>query len=99
MSRTERCHDRPSKDNHTQLQTPHDTHVNQLIDPDGQYSGDMEGTTTPADTRRQKVLATLAQEPSITYAMQTDIEAEPDAVILAVAIRDIGTCELRIPRD
>jgi hypothetical protein len=41
-----------------------------------------------AEARRQEVLAMLAQEPGLTYAMLTDDEAEPDAVILALAIRE-----------
>ena len=47
--------------------------------------------------RRQRALAMLAGTRG-RYAVVTDTETEPEAVILALAIRDIGTCELRIPR-
>ena len=52
-----------------------------------------------AEARRQRVLEMLAQRPGIRYAAVTDTGAEADAVILALAIRGAGTCELRIPRD
>jgi hypothetical protein len=40
----------------------------------------------------------LAQEPGLQYAIVTDTEAKPDAVILTLAVRGMATCELRIPR-
>ncbi len=49
--------------------------------------------------RRQQVLSMLAQEPGLQIALVDDHESEPDAVILAFAIRGKGTCELRIRRD
>ena len=52
-----------------------------------------------AEARRQRVLAMLAERPGVRYAVVTDSEAEPDAVLLALAIRGRATCELRIPRD
>lgn len=52
-----------------------------------------------AEARRQRVLAMLAARPGVRYTMLTDIEADPEAVILILAIRGVGTCELRIPRD
>jgi hypothetical protein len=52
-----------------------------------------------AEARRQRVLAILAERPGIRYAVLTDIPADPDAVILTLAIRGKATCELRIPRD
>ena len=57
-----------------------------------------------SEARRQRVLALLAERPGIRYALVTDMDADPDAVILALAIRgafpDGGTvtCELAIPR-
>jgi hypothetical protein len=47
----------------------------------------------------------LADRQAIRYAVLTDAEADPEAVILALAIRgamadgSTVTCELRIPRD
>lgn len=41
----------------------------------------------------------LAERPGIRYAVVTDADANPEAVILALAIRGVGTCELRIPRQ
>jgi hypothetical protein len=40
----------------------------------------------------------LADRQGVRYAVLTDTEADPEAVILALAIRGVGTCELRIPR-
>jgi len=41
----------------------------------------------------------LADRQSVRYAVLTDTEADPEAVILALAIRGVGTCELRVPRE
>ncbi len=57
-----------------------------------------------AEARHQRVLAMLADRQSVRYAVLTDTEADPEAVILALGIRGampdggIVTCELRIPR-
>lgn len=52
-----------------------------------------------AEARRQRVLAMLRENPTITYAAVTDTDSEPHAVIVALAIRGRATCELLIPRD
>lgn len=49
-----------------------------------------------AEARRQRVLAML--RPATRLAVLPDTEADPEAVLLTLAIRDKGTCELRIPR-
>jgi hypothetical protein len=54
---------------------------------------------TAAEARRKQVLAMLRQRPGTRYAMLTDTKEDPQAVILALAIRDAGTCELCIPRE
>jgi len=51
------------------------------------------------EARRQRVLELLTGNPKAHYAVLTDTEADPEAVILALAIRGRATCELRIPRD
>ena len=40
----------------------------------------------------------LADNPRIRYAVTTDIDADPEAVILALAIRGMASCELRIQK-
>jgi hypothetical protein len=58
-----------------------------------------------AEARRHRVLAMLAGRPDTRYAALTDTEANPEAVILALAIRGVPpdgsavTCELAIPRE
>ena len=52
-----------------------------------------------AETRRRKVLAMLRESPTIKYAAVTDDQADPDAVIVTLAIRGQATCELNIPRE
>lgn len=52
-----------------------------------------------AEARRQRVLAMLADRQSVRYAVLTDTRADPEAVLLTLAIRGVGTCELRIPRE
>ncbi len=51
-----------------------------------------------AEARRQRVLAMLAERPDVRYAVLTDTEADPEAVLLTLAIRGRATCELAIPR-
>lgn len=52
-----------------------------------------------AEARRQRVLALLSADPKARYAVLTDTEADPEGVLLTLAIRDRATCELRIPRE
>lgn len=56
-------------------------------------------TDPKAEVRRPRVLVMLAERPGIRYAVLTDTEADPEAVLLSLAIRGRATCELRIPRD
>jgi hypothetical protein len=51
-----------------------------------------------AEARKQRVLAMLAERPGVRYAVLTDTEADPEDVILVLAIRGVTTWELRIPR-
>jgi hypothetical protein len=51
------------------------------------------------EIRRQRVLAMLRDRPTLRYAVVTDTTANPDSVIVALAIRGRGTCELLVPRD
>jgi len=48
--------------------------------------------------RRGRLVAMLEAQPAARYAVLTD-ESAPDAVVVALAIRDRGTVELRIPRE
>jgi hypothetical protein len=41
----------------------------------------------------------LTHEPGLQYTITSDDEYDPDAVIVALAVRGKGTCELRIRRD
>ena len=51
-----------------------------------------------AEARRQRVIALLRENPGLLYAVTTDANAVPEAVLLTLAIRERATCELRIPR-
>ncbi len=53
---------------------------------------------TPADERIEKMVAKLQGDPSLRYSMEVHTEVDPEAVILTVAIRGKGSCELRIPK-
>jgi hypothetical protein len=50
-----------------------------------------------AEKQRREVLSLLAEHPGITYAMTSDTDLEPDAVIVTLAIKGKATCELRVP--
>ena len=52
------------------------------------------------EDRRRRVLDILADaSPEARYAYLTDDKSHPDYVILVLAIRGVGTCELSIPRN
>ena len=51
------------------------------------------------ELRRQRVLERLEAKPGKTRAAIFDTDADSDTVICTVAIRNVGTCGLRIPRD
>ena len=56
--------------------------------------------TAAREERRQRLLQMMAEDDQPKkYYWITDIKADPDWVILALAIRDVGTCELLIPRE
>lgn len=57
------------------------------------------GLDEKAEDRRQRVLAALDAKPGITRAMVTDDEAEPDFVIITVAVRGVGTADIKVPRE
>lgn len=50
------------------------------------------------EARRQKALALLDEQPETMRGIYPDTQSDRDNVILAVAIRGVGTCELAIPR-
>lgn len=66
---------------------------------DGVEARNQRATDVAAELRRGRVLAMLDRNPSARYAVLTDSESDPEAVILALAIRGRATCELHIPRD
>jgi len=59
----------------------------------------LKATDRGHERRRQRVLAKLEAEPGRARVAIVDAEADRDAVICTVAIRNVGTCELRVPRD
>lgn len=55
---------------------------------------------TARDARRRCVLERLIAAPkTVTHVYETDDAAHPEYVVLTLAIRDVGTCELSIPRE
>jgi hypothetical protein len=50
------------------------------------------------EQRREKVLRMLEESPGIQRAFVTDTMSDRDNVILTLAIRGAGTCELEIPK-
>lgn len=55
------------------------------------------GGAVAATDRIGRVIAKLERDPGLRYAIETHPEAEPGVVILALAIRGKGACELSIP--
>ncbi len=60
-----------------------------------------QGSDQPkAEERRQQLHQMMAEgDQSKKYCWLTDTECDPEYVILALAIRDVATCELKIPRE
>lgn len=50
------------------------------------------------EERRLKVLAILSENPETKRAIITDLDSDPDNVILTIAIRDVATSEMLIPK-
>ena len=59
-----------------------------------------ESETTPskAELRRQRVLSMLNANSELEYALISDIDSDPDSVLLTLGMRGKATCELEIPR-
>jgi len=60
-----------------------------------------EGDPLPdpaAESRRQRVLAMLAERPGVRYAVVVD-DPDTDPVRLMVGIRDVATFEVEIPKS
>jgi hypothetical protein len=82
----------------------------QLLDSDDAGLSDFDACTGLSQTdseslqreakeaRRQKALSVLENSPGIRYALISNTGAEGDDVILTLGIRDLGTCELVIPK-
>ena len=51
------------------------------------------------EERRKKILDMLAEKPELQRAITTDLDSDPDNVILTTAIRDVATFEMQIPKD
>jgi hypothetical protein len=51
------------------------------------------------EERRLKVLAILAEDPDSQRAIISDLNSDPENVILTIAIRDQYTFEMAIPKD
>ena len=68
-----------------------------------QHKAELLSALEPADRgrelRRQRVLAKLKAEPDKQRVAIFDPNFDRDFVLCTLAIRDVGTCELRIPRN
>lgn len=51
-----------------------------------------------SEERRQKVLSMLADNPDTKRAIITDLDSDPDNVILTIAICDLATFEMLVPK-
>lgn len=51
------------------------------------------------ESRRQEVITILQATPNTQRAIYTDIDSDPRNVILTVAVRNLATCEMLIPKS
>ena len=64
-----------------------------------QETANHEPLTDPlAESWRRRLLSMLSQNPTVTYAVLTEMDGDPEAVLLALAIRGRATCKLHIPK-
>lgn len=59
----------------------------------------LEQQPNSSDERIKMMAAQLESDHGLRYAMETHDNAEPEAVILTLAIRGKGACELHIPKS
>jgi DNA-binding transcriptional MerR regulator len=52
-----------------------------------------------AEKRRLNVFDKLNQDPNLKRALLVDCESDAKNVIIAIAIRDLGSCEMIIPKS
>ena len=50
------------------------------------------------EARRENVLGMLEADPTLKRAIYADFESDVSNVILTIAIRDLGTCEMTVPK-
>jgi hypothetical protein len=51
------------------------------------------------EIRRRQALKMLSDDPKLSRACVVDPDSAPGQVVVMLAIRGIGTCDLEIPRD
>ena len=74
-------------------------HKAEIIDVLKVGAGDTATIPSPADKRIGQMVDKLADDPGLRYAMEPHTEVAPESVILTLAIRGKGACELRIPKS
>jgi hypothetical protein len=65
---------------------------------EGPLWGSVRQGEADREGRYERVESMLAKSPAIRYALVTNAEGDLDDVVLTLAIRDLGTCELRTPK-
>lgn len=73
-----------------------------LAEPSIAWTGvhyDAEHNRRARDARLTAVMDRLAAEPALMYAWETHVDVAPDHVIVTVAMREAGACELSISRE
>jgi hypothetical protein len=68
----------------------------------GRGANPVEGSDPLAEVSDRliaRAVALLLENAGCRYAIVTDVESDPDSVLVAIAIKDRAACEVRIPRD
>ena len=82
---------------------PRDALTDELRDLIRQHKPELLAALEPVDRgrelRRQRALAKLRTEPDKQRVAIFDSDFERDSVLCTLAIRDVGTCELQIPKN
>ena len=65
---------------------------------DKNFSKDEQLRELAMTARRKKVLAMLEENPGVPRAVHTETQSDPNNVILTIAIRDLATFEMLLPK-
>jgi hypothetical protein len=84
---------------HQEVKAANPDPVEVACSPQATHAETLEQQPNSSAARIKMVADQIESDHGLRYAMETHDNAEPDVVILTLAIRGKGACELRIPKS